>query len=186
MSTSLKCMFKVYGILQLTCNGYITTFDEKFNTPIHWMYMVTHVDTLLPSTASRTKTCSRQLPFNESAHFLRAREYTFCWKPCHTRSSSRQGWLLSNWWARSSGRVLGGFTATLTDYTLIVHLPPSYNVLVWKKNPNKIMFFILPLKDITYSPNKTASAFVLQYLHTLWIILSNSHAFPCFDPVLTV
>ena len=25
-------MFKVYGILQLTCNGYITTFDEKFNT----------------------------------------------------------------------------------------------------------------------------------------------------------
>ena len=28
------------------------------------------------------------------------------------------------------------------------------------------MFYILPLKDITYSPNKTASALVLQYLHT--------------------
>lgn len=49
------------------------------------------------------------------------------------------------------------------------------------------MFFILPLKDITYSPNKTASAFVLQYLHTLSMDnLSISHAFPCFDPVLTV
>ena len=186
MSTSLKCMFKVYGILQLTCNEYITTFDRKVQYTIHWMYMVTHVDALLPSTASRTKTCSRQSPFNESAHFLRAREYTFCWKPCHTRSSSRQGGYF-----RTDGpeAVAEFWRFYRNSHRLYFDSPSSLHImfLVWKKNPNNIMFYILPLKDITYSPNKTASAFVLQYFHNLSIdILSISHAFPCFDPELTL
>ena len=144
-------------------------FRWKVQYTIHWMYMVTHVDALLPSMASRTKTCSRQSPFNESAHFLRAREYTFCWKPCHTRSSSRQGGYFQTDGPEAAAEFWRFYR---NSHRLYFDSPSSLHIMFLSERKIQIRSCSLycPWKDITYSPNKTASAFVLQYLHTLWII----------------
>ena len=115
-------MFKVYGILQLTCNGYITTFDEKFNTlytECTWSLMLMRycqVWLVEPKLVVDNRPSTKVHIFYVHANIL------FAENPV-THAAVVAKVATFKLMGQKQRQSSGGFTATLTDYTLIVHLP---------------------------------------------------------------